>query len=106
MPSFLKVLNFLDIYERIRDKGFHFDTLEFKDGDGKTTDVYYFGSDERYGYKAFRIIQELLIDELKAMLQERGVEVRYNAKFTKSFKNLPRRLCLNSLMGQHGLLLC
>ena len=82
-PNALKVLDSLGVYERVRDKGFHFDTLEFKDGDGKTTDVYYLGSEELYGYKAFRIIRELLIDELKAMLQERGVEVRYNTKFSK-----------------------
>lgn len=81
-PNALGVLDSLGVYERVRNKGFHFDTLEFKNADGKTTDVYYFGSEKLYGYRAFRIIRDLLVDELKAMLKESGVEVKYNAKFS------------------------
>ena len=82
-PNALGVLDSLGVYERVRNKGFHFDTLEFKDADGKTTDVHYFGSEKLYGYRAFRIIRDLLVNELKAMLKESGVEVKYNAKFSR-----------------------
>lgn len=45
--------------------------------------MYYFGSKELYGYRAFRIIRKLLIDELKLMLSEQGVEIQFNKAFSK-----------------------
>ena len=81
-PNALRVLDAIGVYERIRDKGFHFETLTFKDTHDATTDVYYFGHEQLYGYKAFRVYRQILIDELKLMLSERGVEVKYEMKFT------------------------
>ena len=81
-PNALAVLDSLGVYERIHGKGFHFDTMEFKNEDGQTTDVYYFGSEKLYGYQGFRIIRDLLVDELKAMLKESGIEIKYNTMFT------------------------
>ena len=71
------------MYKRITNKGFHFDTLAFSDGDGNVKDVYYFGSEQLYGYRAFRIIRKLLINELKAMLDEQGVEIHFNEPFIR-----------------------
>ena len=81
-PNALRVLDAIGVYERIQNKGFHFETLTFKDDHGETTDVYYFGHEQLYGYKAFRVYRQILIDELKLMLEERGVEVKYETKFT------------------------
>ena len=81
-PNALRVLDAIGVYERIRNKGFHFETLTFKNEHDQTTDVYYFGHEHLYGYKAFRVYRQILIDELKLMLQERGIQIRYESKFT------------------------
>ena len=81
-PNALRVLDAIGVYERIRNKGFHFETLTFKDAHDETTDVYYFGHEQLYGYKAFRVYRQILIDEFKLMLEERGIQVKYETKFT------------------------
>ena len=81
-PNALRVLDEIGVYERIRNKEFHFEKLTFKDEHDETVDVYYFGHEQLYGYKAFRVYRQILIDELKLMLEERGIEVKYETKFT------------------------
>lgn len=81
-PNALRALDAIGVYERIRNRGFHFETLTFKDEHDETTDVYYFGHEQLYGYKAFRVYRQILIDELKLMLEERSIEVKYEAKLT------------------------
>lgn len=81
-PNALRILDVLGVYERIRGKGFNFETLEFKTYDGETTDRYYFGSEESYGYKALRIYRQKLIDELLLLTKEKGVSVEYEKDFS------------------------
>lgn len=82
-PNALRILDKLGVYRRVYDKGFHFDTLAFSDGDGNVQDVYYFGSEKLYGYREFRIIRKLLIKELRQTLAEQGVEIQFNKRFTR-----------------------
>ena len=82
-PNALGVLDSLGVYERVRDKGFHFDTVEFKSVDGQTTDVFYFGSEKLYGYRGLRILRDHLVNELKIMLKENGVAVEYDMKLSR-----------------------
>lgn len=86
-PNALRILDKLCVYERVRDKGFHFDTLAFSDGDGVVKDVYYFGSEQLYGYKGFRIMRQLLINEMKQMLRGYRVEMNFNKQFTKIIRD-------------------
>ena len=81
-PNALRVLDAVGVYERIRNKGFHFETLAFNNEHHETTDVYYFGHEQLYGYKALRVYRQILIDELKLMLEECGIEVKYETRFT------------------------
>ncbi|KAI1775850.1 hypothetical protein F4818DRAFT_441128 [Hypoxylon cercidicola] len=55
------------VYERVRDTSLQFDVLTFKDGQGQTTDEYYFVSEKLYGYQAIRIMRKELLNEMKAM---------------------------------------
>ncbi|PMD31526.1 FAD/NAD(P)-binding domain-containing protein [Hyaloscypha variabilis F] len=82
-PNALKVLDALSVYSRIRTKGYNFETLEYKNGDGKLLEVYEFGSEEKYGYKALRIYRKVLIEELVEMLREKGVQIVFGKKFVK-----------------------
>ena len=82
-PNALRVLDSLDVYERIRTKGYNFESLTFKnDTDpAKTTHIYFFGHEEKYGYKALRVYRKLLIAELRKAVEERGIEIKYGWKF-------------------------
>ncbi|CAF9934529.1 hypothetical protein IMSHALPRED_009743 [Imshaugia aleurites] len=91
-PNALRILDAIGVYKRIRDKGFHFETLTFKNEHDETTDVYYFGHEQLYGYKAFRVYRQILIDELKLMLHERGIQVKYDTKFTHVIAETPENV--------------
>lgn len=82
-PNALKVLDTLGVYSRVRVKGYNFETLEYKDGNGNRLEVYEFGGKEKYGYAALRIYRHVLIDELLAMLQEKAIPIVFGKKFTK-----------------------
>jgi 2-polyprenyl-6-methoxyphenol hydroxylase-like FAD-dependent oxidoreductase len=82
-PNALRVLDILGVYKRVRSKGFNFETLTFKtDHDHKTTGKYYFGHEDMYGYKALRIHRNVLIAELRQMVQEQGIPIQYERKFS------------------------
>lgn len=85
-PNALKILDALGVYARVRGKGFNFETLEYRDVDkdpNSVKEVYEFGGEKRYGYKALRIYRHILIDELLAMLKEKGVALKYSMKFKR-----------------------
>lgn len=82
-PNALRVLDNVGAYERIRVKGFNFDTLSFlNDSDYAETGKYYFGNKERYGYQALRIYRNVLIAELRKMVEEEGIKIAYGRKFS------------------------
>jgi 2-polyprenyl-6-methoxyphenol hydroxylase-like FAD-dependent oxidoreductase len=81
-PNALRVLDSLGVYDRIKNKGYHFEVLYFTNENGETTGRYYFGHEELYGYKALRIYREVLIDELKLILEELQIPVIYGKKYS------------------------
>lgn len=82
-PNALRVLDALGVYERIRSKGYNFEILTFKDEAGQTTDLYYFGHEKLYGYKALRVYRQVLVDELLEMVKERDIPIKYGQKFSQ-----------------------
>lgn len=82
-PNSLRILAALGIYERIRDKGYDFDTVEYRDITVDTVETHEFGSEEKYGFKALRIYRHIVIDELLAMLSKKGVRIEYGMKFKR-----------------------
>ncbi|KAK6595977.1 kynurenine 3-monooxygenase [Botrytis cinerea] len=49
-PNALKILKALNVYDRLRHKGYNFDNLEYRTaGDGKLVEIQEFGSEEKYG---------------------------------------------------------
>ncbi|PMD24549.1 putative salicylate hydroxylase [Hyaloscypha hepaticicola] len=82
-PNALKILDALSVYPRIRNKGYSFETLEYKDGDGKLMEVYEFGGEAKYGYKGLRIYRTALIEELLEILREQGVKLVFGKKFKR-----------------------
>ncbi|PGH02629.1 hypothetical protein GX51_04512 [Blastomyces parvus] len=98
-PNALRILDKLGVYERVRDKGHHFDTLAFSDGDGVIKDIYYFGSERLYGYRGFRIMRQLLINEMKVMLQDYGIYVHFNKQFMRVIKDSEKEVVIEFADG-------
>ena len=82
-PNGLKVLDALGVYERIRVKGYNFETLEYKDGSGKLHEIYEYGGKEKFGYASLRIYRHILVTELLAILKEQNLPVVFGKKFMK-----------------------
>lgn len=101
-PNALRVLDSVGVYKRIRDKALQFDVLTFKDGTNETTDVYYFGSEELYGYHAIRIMRKELLDEMKAMLRERSIPVHYDSRLSAITSDGPDTVEFTLSNGQTG----
>ncbi|KAI9716678.1 MAG: hypothetical protein M1812_005216 [Candelaria pacifica] len=82
-PNALRALDSLGIYERIREKGYNFESVCLKNEQGITTERYFFGHEKKYGYKALRIYRQVLIGELRAMMWEKGIEIEFERKFER-----------------------
>ncbi|MCJ1392964.1 hypothetical protein MMC18_005836 [Xylographa bjoerkii] len=81
-PNGLRVLDSLGVYERIQSKGYNCEANSVKNDKGETTEKYYYGHAQLYGYRALRIYRQVLIDELTLMVQERGIPIRFGTKFS------------------------
>ncbi|ETN37224.1 uncharacterized protein HMPREF1541_08214 [Cyphellophora europaea CBS 101466] len=81
-PNSLHILDQLDIYSRIRAKGWSFQTVEFTEPDGQSVDKQYLGSKEVFGYDALRIYRNTLLQSLKSACAERNIPIQYSKKFT------------------------
>jgi 2-polyprenyl-6-methoxyphenol hydroxylase-like FAD-dependent oxidoreductase len=81
-PNALGVLDSLGVYERIRSKGYHFENIAFKNEREETTDHYPLGNEKLYGYKALRVYRQILLTELRAMVQELAIPLVYGKKFS------------------------
>ncbi|OAQ65392.1 salicylate hydroxylase [Pochonia chlamydosporia 170] len=88
-PNALKVLDALGLYDTIKQKGYNFDLLHYRDAEGHLLETYEFGGSQKYGYDGLRIYRYVLIDELVAALKLRGVKVVYGAKFSHVVEDTP-----------------
>jgi 2-polyprenyl-6-methoxyphenol hydroxylase-like FAD-dependent oxidoreductase len=76
-PNALRILDETGVLERIRHRGFNFETIFFKDGAGQTTSEFLMGSTARYGYQAMRIHRHTVVAELRKLAAERGIPVYF-----------------------------
>jgi 2-polyprenyl-6-methoxyphenol hydroxylase-like FAD-dependent oxidoreductase len=81
-PNALRILDTLGLYDRLKTQGFNFETVEYKNHDQVTTDVYYLGQEKMYSYKALRIYRQTLLTELRAEVEKLGILVTYGVKFS------------------------
>ena len=81
-PNALRILDSLKIYEQIRNKGYNFTYLAFKNDAEETTNLYPLGDEDRFGYKALRIYRQILLAELRAKVHTCKIPVIYEKKFS------------------------
>lgn len=84
-PNALRILDTLGVYSRIVEKGYSFERLAFMNGTGELEGQYFFGDKERYGYKALRVYRHIILQEMIALVKERGIPIFFNTKVTSVF---------------------
>ncbi|GAD97133.1 predicted protein [Paecilomyces variotii No. 5] len=87
-PNGLKVLDHLGIYERIAPKCYQVEKLALKDAEGRKVRDVHICTEELYGFKTCRMWRQLLLDELRAAVKERGIPIEYGAKFEKVLEEI------------------
>lgn len=88
-PNALRILDSLGVYERIRNKGYNFSNMAFKNENEETTDVYPLGDKDRYGYEALRVYRQILLAELRATVHASNIPVIYGKKFSHVLSESP-----------------
>lgn len=81
-PNSLKLFDDMGIYEDLKQLGYSFDTLYFRDVAGFLKEIYPFGSVEKYGYSGLRVYRYQLIDLLLERITDKGIHIHYNHKFS------------------------
>lgn len=78
----LPLLDSWGVYRRIRARGFNFDAIVAKNDFNETTGTWSIGDKRLYGYQALRIYRHVLVEELLAVVKERGIPVVFEKKFS------------------------
>jgi 2-polyprenyl-6-methoxyphenol hydroxylase-like FAD-dependent oxidoreductase len=82
-PNSLRILDHYGIYSRLAPQGFNFEYVDFQTNDGVSTDHQYLGSKEHFGYDALRVERNALLRELKTLVEQKGIKIRYSKKFVE-----------------------
>ncbi|OMP81762.1 putative oxidoreductase yetM [Diplodia seriata] len=80
-PNALRILDSLSIYPQIRDQGFNFSTVAFKNAAEETTDLYHLGGAAQYTYPCLRIYRQTLLLALRSAAARAGIAIHYSHKF-------------------------
>ena len=80
-PNGLRVLDALGLYDRLKDKGYRYETSVFKNAAHETVDTHWNGHEKLYGFKALRLYRKILMEELQAACAERSIDVHYASAF-------------------------
>ncbi|KAF4978630.1 hypothetical protein FZEAL_5033 [Fusarium zealandicum] len=82
-PNALRILDKLNVLERLEPRSYKFEESYFRSEDDKPSEVFEFGSVAKYGYPGLRVYRFELINILLDLVREAGVRVEYNKKFDR-----------------------
>lgn len=84
-PNGLRILDRLGLYSQLKEKSYPFEHVHYKDANEQTMDSYPLGDEVAYGYKAFRIYRQELLNILYNACFQRGIPIKFNKKFVQVF---------------------
>lgn len=82
-PNALKVLDGFGLLYKLKEKSYPFEWVYYKDADEQTIDRYPLGGEAAFGYKAFRIYRQELLEIMYQACFDRNIPVHFNKKFSK-----------------------
>lgn len=74
-PNALRSLDAIGLYDRIKLEAWHFRAGSFRNNQHEPLGSYKFGDADKYSYDCLRIYRQVLIDQLRAMVSECGIEI-------------------------------
>lgn len=80
-PNGLWVLDRLGVLDRIKSRCYTSTHRVFKNDKDETVRKTLVADESLYGYRNHRLWRKILLDEMKSMLQERGVQIHYDSRF-------------------------
>ncbi|KAF2104424.1 FAD/NAD(P)-binding domain-containing protein [Rhizodiscina lignyota] len=80
-PNGLHILNELGVFDRIKSICWQSEFRTTKNDRDETTRKTLIANEQLYGYKNHRLYRRVLLQEMRAMLDERNISVQYNARF-------------------------
>ncbi|KAI4753520.1 FAD/NAD(P)-binding domain-containing protein [Aureobasidium sp. EXF-3400] len=81
-PNSLKLFDDMGIFKDLKQLGYSFDTLYFRDLAGSLKETYPFGSVDKYGYSGLRVYRYQLIDLLLEKITTNKIPIHFNHKFS------------------------
>lgn len=81
-PNTLRLFDNMGICNNLRQLGYSFDALYFRDIAGNLKETYLFGSAKKYGYSGLRVYRYQLIDLLLERITTENIPIHYNHKFS------------------------
>ena len=82
-PNALRSLDAIGVYDRIKNKSYHFRNGTFNTNEHKYLDAYEMGNADKYGFDALRVYRQVILDELKAMVKEQGIPIFYEKRYSR-----------------------
>ncbi len=82
-PNALKILDALELYQGVRERGYNFDLLEMVKVNGDVLERYEFGGVEKYGYHANRCYRHELINVILSKVKSLGISVEFGQKYVR-----------------------
>lgn len=101
-PNALRILDKLHIYDKINEAGWNFQTVQFIEPAGQSTDQQYLGSKEAFGYDALRVYRNNFLHALKSACFERNIQIQYSKKFTSIVSESPSSATIAFTDGTHA----
>ncbi|KAK5088825.1 hypothetical protein LTR05_003047 [Lithohypha guttulata] len=80
-PNGLQVLDALGVFSRITDRSWKSEFRTYKNDKDETTRKTLIANEQLYGYKNHRLWRKILLTEMKLMLEERNINIKYNSRF-------------------------
>ena len=82
-PNALRSLDAIGVYDRIKNKSYHFRNGTFNTNEHKYIDAYEMGNADKHGFDALRVYRQVILDELKAMVKEQGIPIFYEKRYSR-----------------------
>ncbi|KAI9728433.1 MAG: hypothetical protein M1828_003834 [Chrysothrix sp. TS-e1954] len=83
-PNALRILDRLGAYSRLSTRGFHFRSINFMTEDNLKEGEWCFEDKQGNNYKGLRIYRTEILDELRKMINERGIPIHYSCKYRRT----------------------
>ena len=107
-PNGLRILDTLGILSRIQSRCYIATHRTFKNNRDETLRKTLVADESSYGYANHRVWRQVLLDEMKLMLQEQSVVIHYDSKFSSIVTDDPSSgvtFLINSIPCQASLLI-